>query len=170
MYVLHLIRAVLFLFVRVYYLQTIVLCLFIFSGLVAQDNTKLITLEYYWEKPIKADFYIVEVVDARPSRDAIGIIQIGGSDKNWKTKFENGLKQEFLNLFNVLLPPNKQKRALKVKINQLWISEMTNITFQIGRMEVELEFLEKIDSSFVSVGVFNKIVEKSYYSGRRHFG
>ena len=94
--------------------------LFIFSisaFLFGQGKTHLITLSP--DKSLKAPtFYITKVLDQRPNKESIGVVQKGMGNRQVPANFSTEFSFHLLKAFNTILPPNKNKQGLQVIIHQ----------------------------------------------------
>ena len=139
----------------------LVICVFVILSvvtLVAQDSYKYIELGKGTILFDSLDYYVSTVVDKRPSKESIGVIQKGVLNKKWPAKFKNGIENEVLGYLTNLMPPRDHKEALTVVIHNIWISERIKISAEYGVAEVTIEIFRS-DDMINSLGKYSSLVE-----------
>ena len=105
----------------------------------------------------KKEFFITQVIDNRQNRTSIGIVQKGMANRPVPAIFDIGLEFQLMKAFSVLLPVSKT--PLIARINKLYISEKTAAFSELGRCEMEIEFLKNIDGELYTLGEFYSKVD-----------
>jgi hypothetical protein len=100
-----------------------------------------------------ADFYVSKVVDARISKESIGVVQRGLNNRKDPINFINPFETEVYGYFLSLLPSDESKRAIIAIVHNLWVSEKTTMTSELGMADVVIEFVSA-DNEDVSLGTY----------------
>jgi|GEM_PF-2414634 len=97
-----------------------------------------------------ADFYIARVVDARPLKNHIGIVQRGMVNTKVPADLEGGLEKQLLGFFTRSQLPNRGT-AIVLKVHQLSINEQTSFTSETATAAVAMDFLVQRNDSLLVV-------------------
>ena len=131
-----------------------------------EDQEEDKKVKYHYEtiaaigRPLKnTDFFIAKVIDNRAIKDSIGFALKGPGNRHMPAQFYGPFSFYLHKVFNALLPSLADKEALIVKINQLQISEKVYGTYELGRCEVEMEFVKYADGRHLSLGTFRSEME-----------
>ncbi len=138
--------------------QLFSICFIIFLSFNAfsQKRIHLVTLSP--KEPLeKKEFFISKVIDNRQNRASIGIVQKGMTNRRVPAIFDIGLEFQLMKAFSGLLPVSKI--PLIARINKLYISEKTSAFSELGRCEIEIEFLKNIEGELYSLGEFYSKVD-----------
>lgn len=109
--------------------------------------------------PLSTNFYISEIIDARPLKENIGVAQRGMFNKQVSAQFSEDFIPHLQSYFNGLLPSEASKTPLILKVHQLYISERTAAMSELGSCDVNLEFLKEENGRQYSLGQFSSKVE-----------
>ncbi len=100
--------------------------------------------------PNNVGFYICRVIDARPIRTHIGVVQRGLGNVKTQAFFEEGLETQLQNLFNRSLPAKDGYVPVIAKVTRLTISEHTTFTSEKATAAVAIDFItQRQDSLFL---------------------
>ncbi|MEM1136384.1 MAG: hypothetical protein AAGI07_11145 [Bacteroidota bacterium] len=124
----------------------------------SQGRVYLITLKP--NQNIEKEFYVSEVIDYRPNKENIGIAYKGLFNDKVPAKFGEDFEIHLTKTFKALLPRSETKIPLIVRVRKLFVSEQESHLYELGRCEVELEFLRRKDSALYTLGSFSSITEK----------
>lgn len=127
-----------------------------FSGLRAQKELQVTITP---DLPLSTNFYISEIIDARPLKENIGVAQRGMFNKQVSAQFSEDFIPHLQSYFNGLLPSEASKTPLILKVHQLYISERTAAMSELGSCDVNLEFLKEENGRQYSLGQFSSKVE-----------
>lgn len=140
--------------------KVIAILLFIssFSGF-SQSEIKYhkISLEDKNDTPIGLNFSISKVYDGRQFKENIGTIQKGAFNKKVLADFEKPLEEEILNYLSVILPPSNKNIA--IRINDLYVSEITKAFSETGFATIVLDVIEQKDGADFIVGTYSYTAE-----------
>ena len=133
-------------------LKTLLLLTFACSILQAQH---LITL-----KPAKTiiparQFYVAAVLDSRLNQETIGFVQKGLSNKRIEANFKGPFIPYLQRVFNQMVPVDQSMTPIIANIHNLYISETTTFSKEIGKAEIAIEFLSM--DTLKSYGVYHTI-------------
>ena len=97
------------------------------------------------------NFYIKNVIDGRADKNYIGYAWTGAFNIKNNLVFKHGLKNEFKNYFDNVLPKNKNTKAVVLKINDIWVSERIGTMPEIGKAKINIVFYEKENSRYKKI-------------------
>ncbi len=100
-----------------------------------------------------ADFYISKVIDARTSKEAIGLTQRGLNNRKDPVDFVSPLEVEVLRYFQSLFKDTHNKKPIVAIVHNLWVSEKTTMTSETGMADAVIEFVSE-GSEDVSLGTY----------------
>ena len=136
--------------------KTATLLLFFFVAIAySQTETKFheISLADKNNMPIGLNFSISKVYDGRQFKENIGTVQKGIFNKKVLANFENPLEVEILNYSKTILPEANKK--IDIRINDLFISELTKAFSEMGYATIVLDVIEQIDGQDYVVGTYS---------------
>lgn len=116
-----------------------------------------ISLEDKNDTPIGLNFSISKVYDGRQFKENIGTIQKGAFNKKVLADFEKPLEEEILNYLSVILPASNKNIA--IRINDLYVSEITKAFSETGFATIVLDIIEQKDSADFIVGTYSYTAE-----------
>lgn len=137
---------------------TIAIHILVVIGLHCQESTYQITLEP--ERSLEKEFYVSEVLDFRLHKANIGVAISGIFDEEKPAQFSEDFKTHLTKAFDILLPPVESQTPLIVRVKKLFISERISTFYELGRCEMELEFLRQSESRLYTLGSFSSVIEK----------
>lgn len=142
--------------------KAIALLLFlkVFFG-YSQSETKYheISLSDKNDSSIGLNFSVGKVYDGRQFKENIGTVQKGVFNKKMLANFEKPLEVEILNYLKVILPEANKK--IDIRINDLFISELTKAFSEVGFATIVLDVIEQIDGQDYIVGTYSFTEEQS---------
>ncbi len=121
------------------------------TSVLSQKRVHLITLSPK-QSVEKKEFFISQVIDNRRNKGSIGIVQKGMANRPVPALLDIGLEFQLMKAFTVLLPVSEI--PLVARVNKLIISEKTSAFSELGRCEIEIEFLKNIDGELYTLGEF----------------
>lgn len=116
-----------------------------------------ISLEDKNDTPIGLNFSISKVYDGRQFKENIGTIQKGAFNKKVLADFEKPLEEEILNYLSVILPASNKNIA--IRINDLYVSEITKAFSETGFATIVLDIIEQKDGADFIVGTYSYTAE-----------
>jgi hypothetical protein len=85
-------------------------------------------------------FYIKDLIDARPNQNNIGFAKTGIFNRKTVVKFKNGVRNELMEYFNDVLPPEEGQIPIIIKLLVLRVSEKMGLTREYARAEIKMAF------------------------------
>jgi len=145
-----------------YHMKFLLFSLLIACASYAQKDSKfLISLENVNNVEIKSDFYINKIYDGRQIKDNIGTAQKSLFNTKVLTDFKKPFIEELQSYLSVCYPKREGKRGIDIRVDELYISEITRSNKEIGYATVVLDVIEKIEGKDVVVGNFSTTTESS---------
>lgn len=135
--------------------------LFVSASYAQKDSKFLISLENVNNVEIKSDFYINKIYDGRQIKDNIGTAQKSLFNTKVLTDFKKPFIEELQSYLSVCYPKREGKRGIDIRVDELYISEITRSNKEIGYATVVLDVIEKIGGKDVVVGNFSTTTESS---------
>ncbi len=120
-------------------LQFLLFFILLATGLSAQSNHK-IQLDPQALQLENRSFHIEAVWDNRKTPNSIGFVQKGLGNKRINATFDGPFSEYLLKTFQQLIP-QKNTTPIIAKVHNLYVSERTTVTKEIGKVELEIEFL-----------------------------
>ncbi|MGL2965698.1 hypothetical protein [Flavobacterium sp. XGLA_31] len=122
-------------------------CLFfIFTAYAQENEVHLISLANDKNTAIDSDFYIENVYDGRQIKENIGTVYVSLFNNKVSANFQKPFTEELASLFAVLYPKKENKKAVSVRINELYVTETNNTNEnnkELGSATVVLDIIEK---------------------------
>lgn len=145
-------------------MKKILSALFFFLSFAVHAQEKevhLISLENEKNTPVESNFYIENVYDGRQVKENIGTVYVSLFNSKVSANFQKPFAEELQSLFAVLYPKSEAKKAISIRINELYITEVKAVTdnnynrMQIGSATVVLDIIEKgADGKEYIIGTF----------------
>lgn len=99
-------------------------CFFFCAISFAQEKkVHLISLANEKNTAIDCDFYIEKIYDGRQVKENIGTVYVSLFNSKVSANFEKPLTDELQSLLAVLYPKKESKRAISIRINELYVTE-----------------------------------------------
>ncbi|MFN3752459.1 hypothetical protein [Flavobacterium sp.] len=131
---------------------TIGFCLFFCAVSLAQEKkVHLISLANEKNTALESDFYIEKIYDGRQVKENIGTVYVSLFNNKVAANFEKPFTEELSSLLAILYPKTENKRAISIRINELYVTESNADTDnnykkkQTGSATVVLDIIEKKD-------------------------
>lgn len=118
------------------------------------QKVEVVSLQTTDYKRLKTDFYIEEVEDRRDDKEYIGVVQKGLSNKKRPAKLGDSFRIEIITFLRHTISKKSERRPLKMLVHKLWISEKTLAASERGFVDLVIEFQEKTDSVYTSLGIY----------------
>lgn len=98
--------------------------LFFWLSAVAQEQkVHQISLSNEKNTALDNDFYIENVYDGRQVKENIGSVYVSLFNKKVLAVFQKPFEEEVLSLLAVLYPKNENKKAVSIRVNELYVTE-----------------------------------------------
>lgn len=108
------------------------------------------------------NFYVENVIDNRFSKTYLGIVQIGIYNARMPLAFEEDFSTEIQDYLNLAFPKKPGLIPITIRINDLIISEDTQVIKEQGRAQVQLDVLKFIDkNTYDLLGRYSAISTKN---------
>ncbi|MBL7105709.1 MAG: hypothetical protein ISS18_15395 [Bacteroidales bacterium] len=126
------------------------------SGLYSQ-NYRLINLN---KEPVEMpdkNFFILDVLDNRQMKSAIGIVKSDETGGNVMLDFTTKMPEELMSFFKSAFPPDSGQIPIIISVNKLWVTELEKDNSEISKCEITLKFLTPDHQDLYISEVVNKI-------------
>ena len=123
--------------------------LFCVVSLAQEKKVHLISLANEKNTAIDSDFYIEKIYDGRQVKENIGTVYVSLFNSKVSANFEKPFTEELQSLLAVLYPKKESKRAISIRINELYVTESSADNdnnfkkIQIGSATIVLDIIEK---------------------------
>jgi len=107
------------------------------------------------------NFTVEKVIDGRQFKNNIGTVQKGAFNRKVLADFETSLSEEFLNYFDVICPKQDDKPKIAIRINDLYISELTRAFSETGFASIVIDVIEFKNGESYIVGSYNAYTESN---------
>ncbi|QCR23292.1 DUF6563 family protein [Pontibacter sp. SGAir0037] len=97
---------------------------------------------------LERDFYIEQVLDTRNVKYAIGEVQKGVFNNKVNANFAAPLEQELLAYATATYPKQEGQTPVTLRVNKLWISEVTSMSSEAGIAEIVVDFLYRNQDNY----------------------
>lgn len=115
------------------------------TGLFAQADKEVkyhhISLESKDDVPLDYRYYVERVFDGRQFRGNIGTVQKGPFNNKVLAKFDKPFEQELKDYLMKVLPVRDSSMAISLRINDLYISELTEAISETGYASVVADII-----------------------------
>lgn len=114
------------------------------------------------------NFYVEKVIDNRFSKTYLGIVQIGIYNARLPVAFEDDFSTELQQYLDVVFPKKAELIPITIRINDLIISEDTQLLKEQGIAKVQLDVLKPIaENSYELLGRYEAISKKNTLDATR---
>lgn len=123
-------------------MKLIILSIFICMPLFVEGQYKIITLN---DEPIDfapRDFYIKDVLDGRENTRNIGIVKVGMFNKRQEARLDGGVEKGIFQYLETSFQEDTGSTPVVMRIVHLRVSEKMALTSEIGKIDLEVEFLQ----------------------------
>jgi hypothetical protein len=111
--------------------------------------------------PIGLDFYIEKVYDGRQFKENIGTVQKGAFNTKVLSNFEKPFTDELYDYLSIVCPKQENKKKIAIRINDLYVSELTRSFSETGYATIVLDIIEQRNDVNYSVGTFSSTIESN---------
>ncbi len=140
--------------------KIVFLFFFVVSASYSQNDSKfLISLENSNNTQIEGDFYINKIYDGRQVKSNIGTVQRSLFNTKVLADFKKPFVEELSDFLNVCYPKVDNKKAIDIRIDELYVSEVTQSNKETGYANVVLDIIENRNGQDIIVGNFSSTVE-----------
>lgn len=94
------------------------------------------------DKALGLNFYVENVYDGRQFKGNIGTVQKGGFNRKVLANFEKPLAEEFFDYLAVICPKEDNKPKISIRVNDLYVSELTRAMSETGYATLEIDVIE----------------------------
>ncbi|KDN54249.1 DUF6563 family protein [Flavobacterium seoulense] len=135
----------------------------VFTTLVFSQTDDLHKISLKDKKDVALDyaFSVENVIDGRQFKHNIGTVQKGAFNRKVLADFETSLPEEFLSYFAVICPKKDNKPAIVVRINDLYVSELTRAFSETGYATVVIDVIEIKNGVSYVVGTYTASTESN---------
>ena len=135
--------------------------LFACASYAQKDSKFLISLENVTNVEIKSDFYINKIYDGRQIKDNIGTAQKSLFNTKVLTDFKKPFVGELQSFLSICYPKREGKKGIDIRVDELYISEITRSNKETGYATVVFDVIEKNGGKDFIVGNFSATIESS---------
>lgn len=114
------------------------------------------------------DFFIADVIDARPEKQCLGFVHTGLVNNRKPVYSQRPLDDELFVFFAKTFQKEAGKAAIVVRVNHLFIYEMIYNDREYAFAELNLSFLKKENNHFIEMLETGTTVEKTGMDVTRH--
>ena len=133
---------------------------FLISVSYSQNDSKfLISLESSNNTQIEGDFYINKIYDGRQVKGNIGTVQRSLFNTKVLADFKKPVVEELSDFLNVCYPKTDNKKAIDIRIDELYVSEVTQSNKETGYANVVLDIIENRNGQDIIVGNFLQLLK-----------
>lgn len=104
-------------------------------------------------------FFVKDIIDARPNKETIGYAQKGLSNRRVNANFSEPFTVHLQKAFDKMMPAQEGLTPVLAKVHNLYVSETTTAWKETGIAEIGIEFLS-IDSTS-SYGFYQAVEKKN---------
>lgn len=106
------------------------------------------------DKAFGFSFYVENVYDGRQFKENIGTVQKGGFNRKVVANFEKSLPVEIFDYLAVICPSEESKSKISIRVNDLYVSELTRAMSETGYATVSIDVIETKDTTGYIVGSY----------------
>lgn len=133
-------------------------------AVLAQEKTTdvdfhVVSLDNEEDVPLGHHYYVERVYDGRQIRDNIGAALKGAFNKRVPAKFGKPLEQEIMGYFNKVLPKRSDASPISIRINELYVAELSISTRETGYATVVMDVIENRDGADYILSTLSARVE-----------
>lgn len=140
------------------FMNKLVVLFFVVISTVAfsQNKTEFhkVSLKDKKDKAVGFNFYVENVYDGRQFKENIGTVQKGGFNRKVVANFEKPLPIEFFDYLAVICPSEESKSKISIRINDLYVSELTRAMSETGYATIAIDVIETKDTTAYIVGSY----------------
>ena len=126
---------------------------------LAQAAPQTVKLENY-SLSVKTNFTCAGVIDKRIVKSNIGYVKVGLEDRKTTALLNGNFTETIHNHINGMLRPSEYPEQIFILIHELYIKEDKVSLSRRGLCKIEIEFVQQIDTSYYSLGIYSSITEK----------
>ncbi|MFV5686814.1 DUF6563 family protein [Flavobacterium sp. GB2R13] len=129
----------------------------------SQNKTEYhkISLKDKNDKASVFNFYVENVYDGRQFKENIGTVQKGGFNRKVLADFEKPLTEEFFDYLAVICPKQENKSKISIRINDLYVSELTRAMSETGYATLMIDVIESKGGIEYIVGTYSASTESN---------
>ena len=146
-------------------MNKLLILFFIAVSTVAFSQNKMeyhkISLKDKNDKVSEFNFYVENVYDGRQFKENIGTVQKGGFNRKVLANFENPIIDEFSGYLATVCPKEKNKSEISIRINELYVSELTRAMSETGYATIVVDIIEPKEGIDYIVGTYAASAESS---------
>lgn len=122
----------------------------------SQNKTEFhkVSLKDKKDKAVGFNFYVENVYDGRQFKENIGTVQKGGFNRKVVANFDKPLPVEFFDYLAVICPSEGSKSKISIRINDLYVSELTRAMSETGYATIAIDVIETKDTTAYIVGSY----------------
>jgi hypothetical protein len=139
--------------------------LFLAVNTVVFSQNKLeyhkISLKDKNDRALEFNFYIENVYDGRQFKENIGTVQKGGFNRKVLANFEKPLTEEIFDYLAVICPKEENKTKISIRINDLYVSELTRAMSETGYATLVIDIIESKGGIDYVVGTYTASSESN---------
>ncbi|MET0758838.1 MAG: DUF6563 family protein [Flavobacterium sp.] len=140
------------------------LSLLLFSTFLFSQNAidyHEISLKNKKDISVEVNFYVDKVYDGRQFRENIGTVQKSIFNTKSLANFEKPFEVELQGYLSVVYPKGEGKQKVSIRVNELYISELTQATSETGYATLTIDVVEQIDNIDYIVGTYSSSIESN---------
>lgn len=127
----------------------------------AEVDFHKITLQDKKDVALAYNFSVEKVIDGRQFKQNIGTVQKGAFNRKVLANFESPLADEFMNYLGVICPTQEGKSKIIIRIDDLYVSELTRAMSETGYATIVLDVIEVKEGVAYVVGTYNATTERN---------
>lgn len=133
---------------------------FLFCLAVSAQNDRhyLISLENDSNIEIESNFYINKIYDGRQFKEDIGIAQKSIGNSKTPVSFKSPFVDELGSFLAVVYPKKEGKKGISIRINELYVSEVTTSNKETGFATVVLDIIDSSKGKDYIIGTYASVV------------
>lgn len=135
--------------------------LFVSVSYAQNDSRYCISLDNGNNGEIESGFYINKIYDGRQVKDNIGTVQKSLFNTKVLADFRKPFVDELQSFLSICYPKREGKKIIDIRIDELYVSEVTRSGKETGYATVVLDVIEKSSGKDIIVGNFSSTVESS---------
>ena len=133
------------------------------TTLFSQTNIEFhkISLKDINDVALGYNFYVDNVIDGRQFKENVGTVQKGAFNRKVLANFETSLVEELKNYLEVICPKDENKAKISIRINDLYVSELTRAFSETGYSTIVVDIIEIKEGKSYIVGTYNASTESN---------
>lgn len=135
----------------------LLISLIICNSVLYSQNYRLINLNKDPVEMPDRKFFILDVLDNRQMKSAIGIVKSDETGDNVMLDFTTEMPEELMSFFKSAFPPDSGQMPLVISVNKLWVTELEKDNSEISKCEITLKFLTPDHQELYISEVVNEI-------------